>query len=367
MQFGLSESQQMLKDNARKFFAGECPMEEVRRLMETDTAYDASLWTKMAEQGYTGIIFPEEYGGVGLGKVELALLMEEAGRALLPGPLFSTVGLAGAVIESIASPELKKKYLTPICSGDARSTVAFLEANASWNPSDIQMAATNGQLSGEKLFVTDAAVADFVIVVARNGVFAVSAKAAGMKITLMNGMDMTRKLYRVEFHNTPCERIGDASTIEKAFDVATMALVAELVGGMQRTLDITVEYAKMRKQFGKPIGMFQAVQHQCADMYLETESSRSAAYYAAWALEENAPDASVAVSIAKMYASDAGRNVGNRGIQVHGGMGFTWENDVHLYYRRAKSSETAFGDSTFHRERIARLVIDAGEMLAKSA
>ena len=140
-----------------------------------------------------------------------------------------------------------------------------------------------------------------------------------------------------------------------------------MVGGMQRTLDLTVEYAKMRKQFGKPIGMFQAVQHQCADMYLETESSRSAAYYAAWALEENVPEASVAVSIAKVYASDAGRTVGNRGIQVHGGMGFTWENDVHLYYRRAKASETAFGDSTFHRERIARQVIDHETLSAKSA
>ena len=153
----------------------------------------------------------------------------------------------------------------------------------------------------------------------------------------------------------------------KRFDVATDALAAEMVGGMQRVLDIAVEYAKTRKQFGKPIGKFQAVQHQCADMYLETESSRSAAYYAAWALEENAPDARVAVSIAKMYASDAGRNVGNRGIQVHGGMGFTWENDVHLYYRRAKACETMFGDATFHRERIARLVIDAGERLPKSA
>jgi alkylation response protein AidB-like acyl-CoA dehydrogenase len=140
-----------------------------------------------------------------------------------------------------------------------------------------------------------------------------------------------------------------------------------MVGGMQRTLDITVEYAKMRKQFGKPIGMFQAVQHHCADMYLETESSRSAAYYAAWALEENVPEASVAVSIAKVYASDAGRTVGNRGIQVHGGMGFTWENDVHLFYRRAKASETAFGDSTFHRERIAQRVIDHETLSAKSA
>ncbi|MGA8144218.1 MAG: acyl-CoA dehydrogenase family protein [Candidatus Acidiferrales bacterium] len=367
MQFGLSESQEMLKDNARKFFAGECPMEEVRRLMETDTAYDPALWSKMAEQGYTGIIFPEEFGGVGLGKVELALLMEEAGRALLPGPLFSTVALAGAVIDSIASPELKKKYLAPICSGDARSTVAFLESSASWDPAEIQIAAAGGSLTGEKLFVPDAAVADFIVVVARNGVFIVVPNAPGLRIAPMSGMDLTRKLYRMEFQHTPAEKIGDSSALAKAFDVATTALVSEMVGGMQRTLDITVEYAKMRKQFGKPIGMFQAVQHQCADMYLETESSRSAAYYAAWALEENAPDAPVAVSIAKMYASDASRTVGNRGIQVHGGMGFTWENDVHLYYRRAKYSETAFGDATYHRERIARLVIDAGETLAKSA
>src|ERR1700756_3022265 len=178
MQFGLSESQQMLKDNARKFFAGECPMEEVRRLMETETAYDQTLWEKIAEQGYTGIIFPEEYGGVGLGKVELALLMEESGRALLPGPFFSTVALAGAVIDAVASPEHKKKYLAPICAGDARSTVAFLEANSSWNPSEIQIAAANGALTGEKLFVPDAAVANFIVVIARNGIFAVAPKAS---------------------------------------------------------------------------------------------------------------------------------------------------------------------------------------------
>ncbi|MGA7840590.1 MAG: acyl-CoA dehydrogenase, partial [Candidatus Acidiferrales bacterium] len=188
----------------------------------------------------------------------------------------------------------------------------------------------------------------------------------------MTAMDLTRKLYVVEFHNTPAEEIGATTNLERAFDVATAALSAELVGGMQRTLEITVEYAKTRKQFGKPIGTFQAVQHQCADMYLETESSRSAVYYAGWALEENSPDASTAVSIAKMYASDAARTVGNRGIQIHGGMGFTWENDVHLYYRRAKGSETAFGDATFHRERIATKVIDsaaldAGTLSARTA
>jgi alkylation response protein AidB-like acyl-CoA dehydrogenase len=367
MQFGLSESQEILKDSARKFFAGECPITEVRRLMETDTAYDTALWTKLAEQGYTGIIFPEEYGGVGLGKVELILLMEEAGRALLPGPFFSTVALAGTVINALGTSEQKKKYLAPICRGEACSTVAILESGASWNLTDLRLTATDGKLTGEKLFVTDAAVANFFLVVARNGVFLVDAKAPGLTITQMSGMDFTRKLYAVHFHNTPAEKLGETSALSKALGVATVALAAEMVGGMQRTLDITVEYAKTRKQFGKPIGIFQAVQHQCADMYLETESARSAAYYAAWALEENSPDAAAAVSIAKMYASDASRTVGNRGIQIHGGMGFTWENDLHLFYRRAKSSETSFGDATFHRERIAQLVIDAGAVSAHGA
>jgi alkylation response protein AidB-like acyl-CoA dehydrogenase len=367
MQFGLSESQEFLKDSARKFFAGECPSAEMRRLMETDTAYDAALWSKLTDQGYTGIIFPEAYGGVGLGKVELMLLMEEAGRALLPGPFFSTVVLAGSVLDAVASPAHKQKYLPPICRGEARATVAILESNASWNPHDVQLTAANGKLTGEKYFVSDAAVADFIIAVARNGVFVVNAKAPGLKISAMTAMDLTRKLYVVEFNDTPAEEISATTDLARAFDVATAALSAELVGGMQRTLDITVEYAKTRKQFGKPIGTFQAVQHQCADMYLETESSRSAVYYAGWALEENSPDATVAVSIAKMYASDAARTVGNRGIQIHGGMGFTWENDVHLYYRRAKGSETAFGDATFHRERIASAIVDSGIVSAKSA
>jgi alkylation response protein AidB-like acyl-CoA dehydrogenase len=366
MEFGLSESQQLLKENARKFFAGECPMAEVRRIMETDSAHDVSLWAKMAEQGYTGVIFSDEYGGVGLGKVELILLMEEAGRALVPGPLFSSVALAGALIDAVADHGQKKKYLTPICAGKARSTAAIVEATASWNSADIQIASANGKLTGEKLFVPDARVADFFIVVARDGVFALDASAPGISIQRMEAMDRTRKLYSLRFNGAPAERLGNTTDVARALDVATLALAAEMIGGMQRMLDLTVEYAKTRKQFGKPIGMFQAVQHQCADMYLETESARSAAYYAAWALEENAPDAAVAVSIAKMYASDAARTVGNRGIQVHGGMGFTWENDLHLYYRRAKASESALGDSSYHRERIAQLVIDAGAVSLQS-
>ena len=366
MQFGLSESQEFLRDSARKFFAGECPSAEMRRLMETDTAYDAALWSKLTDQGYTGIIFPEAYGGVGLGKVELMLLMEEAGRALLPGPFFSTVILAGSLLEAVGTPAQKKQYLAPICRGEVRAAVAILEAEASWNPADLQLSATNRKLTGTKFFVSDAAVADFILVMTRNGVFVVDRKAPGLHISPMSGMDLTRKLYVVEFANTPAEEIGGDADLTDPFDIATAALCAELVGGMQRTLEITVEYAKTRKQFGKPIGMFQAVQHQCADMYLETESSRSAVYYAGWALEENAPDATTAVSIAKMYASDAARTVGNRGIQIHGGMGFTWENDLHLYYRRAKSSETAFGDATFHRERFASLVVDSIAVLGEA-
>jgi alkylation response protein AidB-like acyl-CoA dehydrogenase len=367
MQFGLSESQEFLKDSARKFFAGECPSAEMRRVMETDTAYDAALWSKLTDQGYTGIIFPEKYGGVGLGKVELMLLMEETGRALLPGPFFSTVVLAGSVLDAVATPAHKTRYLAPICRGEVRATVAILEASANWNLRDLHLSAAHGKLTGKKYFVSDAAVADFILVVARNGVFLVDSKTSGLKIAPMSGMDLSRKLYVVEFDDAPAEQISTISGLTRAFDIATAALAAELVGGMQRTLDITVEYAKTRKQFGKPIGIFQAVQHQCADMYLETESSRSAVYYAGWALEENSPDAATAVSIAKMYASDAARTVGNRGIQIHGGMGFTWENDVHLYYRRAKASEIAFGDATFHRERIASMVIDSAAGSAISA
>lgn len=338
MQFGLNESQQILKNNARKFFAAECPMAEVRRLMETPAAYDPGLWAKMSEQGFLGIIFPEEHGGLGLGKVELSLLMEEMGRALVPGPYFSTLA-AGVIIEACGTDQQKSQYLAPICHGEARAAIALVDG-----------------AKGEKLFVADAEAADFIVIAGDAGVRVVRTGAAGLRIEPMHGMDLTRKIYAVHFGDT--EPLGHADRLETALDIATMALSAELVGGMQRVLDLAVEYAKTRKQFGKPIGQFQAVQHPLADSYLETESARSAAYYAAWTLDDNSPDAAVAVSIAKMYASDAARNVGNRGIQVQGGMGFTWENDAHLYYRRFKASETALGDATYHRERIARLVID---------
>src|SRR5258708_4949783 len=218
MQFGLTESQEFLKNSARKFFAGECPSLEMRRLIQTDTVYDATLWSKLTAQGYTGIVFPEAYGGVGLGKVELMLLMEEAGRALLPGPFFSTVVMAGSVLDAVGTPGHKKKNLEPICKGEGRSTVAILESAASWNPGEVQLSASNGKLTGEKLFVSDAAVADFIVVVARNGVFLVDSKARGLKISPMSGIDLTRKLSVVEFNNTPAEELGSDLSLPRAFD-----------------------------------------------------------------------------------------------------------------------------------------------------
>jgi alkylation response protein AidB-like acyl-CoA dehydrogenase len=359
MNFGLNENQTMLRDSAREFFRGECPPVKVRQLIESGTTDADALWSKLVDQGYTGIIFDEACGGVGLGIVELVLLMEETGRVLLPGPLFSTVALAGAVVDACGSDEQKRRLLPPICRGETRATLAYLEAGASWEPTSLAMSGSSGRLAGEKRFVTDAAAATSIVVVARDGVFVVDAHSAGVRIEPMAGMDHSRPIFTIGFDRTAAEPLAHPAGLARGLAIASTALAAEMVGGMQRTLDITVEYAKTRKQFGKPIGQFQAVQHQCADMYLETESARSAVYYAAWALQERAPDAAIAASIAKLYASDAARTVGNRGIQIHGGMGFTWENDLHLYYRRAKASETMLGDATCHREQLAKLVIDA--------
>jgi alkylation response protein AidB-like acyl-CoA dehydrogenase len=353
MQFGLNESQQILQSNARKFFATECPMTEVRR---ADGRVEGALWAKIADQGYTGIIFPEEYGGLGLGLVEFVLLMEEAGRALVPGPFLTTL-IAGAFIDAGGSSEQKQRLLRPICEGRSRAGYASIEPNTTRDISRLEMQGGD-MLTGRKIFAPDAEGTDFLVVLCANGCYVVPA-GARVRIQPVPHLDITRKMCAVEFDNAPAELLPEAEGVRRAVDLARLALAAETVGGMQRVLDVSVEYAKTRKQFGNPIGKYQAVQHMCADSYLETESARSAVYYAAWALQENTSDAATAVSIAKMYAGDASRNVGNRGIQIHGGMGLTWENDIHLYYRRFKANETSFGDPTFHRERIARLVVDA--------
>ena len=372
MDFDLSKPQKLLKDSARAFLARECKASRVRELMDSDTAQDKQLWQAMAEQGWTGLVIPEEHGGLGLGLVEMAAVAEEMGRACLPGAFLSTY-TAAALIERAGSAAQRAKYLEPIAAGALKTTVALLEEGANWDPNAAKLKATREDgrflVTGRKLFVPDSGVADLLICVARDGdsfaLLPIECGADGLSIKAMPSMDETRKLYEVVFEGVSVAEAdalgadGDAGgALHGALDVATVSLCAEMVGGMQWLLDTTIEYAKTRQQFGRSIGSFQAVQHQCADMLLMTESARSAAYYAAWALTEGDPAASGAVSIAKAYCSDAYREVANRGVQVHGGIGFTWEHDLQLYYKRSKSSETLFGDATFHRERIARLIVD---------
>lgn len=378
MDFDLSKPQKLLKDSARDFLARECKPERVREFMETDTAHDEKLWQSICDQGWTGLVIPEEHRGLGLSLVELAAVAEEMGHACLPGPFLSTL-TAAALVERAGSAEQRAQYLEPIATGELKATVAFLEEGASWEPDEIKLKATrargNLQLSGRKLFVPDAGIADLLICVARDGddlaLLPVMRGAEGLSVKAMPSMDGTRKLHEVTFENVSVAEAdvfgadGDAGgALRGALEVGCVALCAEMVGGMQWVLDTTVEFAKTRQQFGRVIGSFQAVQHQCADMLLMTESARSATYYAAWCLSEADPAASVAVSIAKAYCSDAYREVGNRGIQVHGGLGFTWEHDLQLYYKRSKSSETLFGDATFHRERIARIIVDGNAIVS---
>jgi alkylation response protein AidB-like acyl-CoA dehydrogenase len=371
MDFDLSKPQKLLKASARAFLERECDLRRVRELMESGTAHDERLWRAMAEQGWTGLAVPEEHGGLGLGLVDLAVVGEEMGRACVPGPFVSTV-FAAALVERAGDREQRRRYLDPIASGAMTATVAYLEESASWDADAVALAADRERdgfaITGRKLFVPDAEIAGVVVCVVRDGdglaLLPVERGAEGLTITPAPSMDATRKFYTVDFDRVQVAAAdalgadgGARRALAGAIDVATVTLCAEMVGGMQWILDTTVEYAKTRQQFGRPIGSFQAVQHPCADMVLMTESARSATLHAAWALTEGDEAASRAVSIAKAYCSDAFREVGNRGIQIHGGIGFTWEHDLHLYYRRSKSSETSFGDATHHRERLARLVV----------
>ena len=372
MDFDLTKAQKLLQQSARDFFARECKPERVRDLMATETAYDDGLWRAMADQGWTGLIIPEDFGGLGLSLVDLIAVSEEMGHACLPGPFLSTLW-AAALINLAGAEGQRKQYLEPIAAGDMKATVALLEDGADWNPEAVGLRAEKAgkefRLRGRKEFVTDAEIADLIICVARGNEGLVLAPvemgAKGMKISATPGVDATRKLYSVEFEDVVAPE-ADAlafntrtlDAVESATATAVVALSAEMVGGMRWTLETAVEYAKTRQQFGKAIGVYQAVQHQLADMFLMTEGARSAVYYAAWAVSENDPSAKLAVSIAKAYCSDAAREVGNRGAQAHGGIGFTWEHNLQLYYKRAKASEAMFGDANYHREEIARKVVD---------
>ena len=376
MNFGFNEEQELLRNTARKFFENECGSDTVRRLMETPEGISAELWKKLAEQGWLGLIYPEQYDGTGLGLVDLVVLMEEMGRAVAPGPYFSTVLLGGLAILEAGGEGQKKEWLPRIAAGDKRVALAWMEPSAQLGPAGVTLTAVKrGEtftLSGTKLFVHDAHTADALVVAARTrpgagadgvSLFLLPKGTKGLEVTLLPTMDQTRKLCEVACSDVTVGAdalLGAAGAgwapLSRVLDRATVALCAEMCGGAQKVLDMTVEYAKIRQAFGRPIGSYQGVKHRAADMLVDVENSKSITYYAAWALDEGSPEAPLAVSMAKAYVSDAFRRVSAAGIQLHGGIGFTWEHDLHLYFKRAKGSEFTFGDATHHRERVAQLV-----------
>ena len=369
MKLAFSNEQEELRSSVRRFLVAKSPETEVRRLMETTEGYDPAVWSQMADQlGLQSLIIPEEFGGSGFSYVELVVVLEEMGAALLCAPFFSTVALAAnAVLTS--GDELAKKYHLPgIASGETIGTLAITEDNGRWDLNAIECwAEIRGEgwvLNGHKSFVIDGGVANLIVVAARTSkglsLFGVIGDAEGLTKTPLVTMDQTRKQARLEFSNTPAWLIGTDGGAEaglaKTLDLAAVALAAEQVGGAQHVLDASVEYAKNRVQFGRPIGSFQAIKHKCADMLLEVESAKSAAYYAAWAAAEDSDELPLVASLCKTYCSETYFHAAAENIQIHGGIGFTWEHPAHLYFKRAKSSELFFGDPTYHRELLAQRI-----------
>ena len=369
MNFAFSEEQEELRRTVRSFLEQKSPESEVRRLMETTEGYDPSVWKQMGEQlGLQGLAIPEDFGGSGYTYVELGVVLEEMGRALLCAPYFSTVVLAANALLHCADDAAKKEYLPGIASGETIATLAFTEESGRWDAEGIQLQASGSgdswTLDGTKMFVLDGHVADLLLVAARTGsgisLFAVNGDASGLTRTPLSTMDQTRKQARVEFSGTPARLIGAEGSgwdvMSRVLDLAAVGLAAEQVGGAQKCLEMSVEYAKVRVQFGRPIGSFQAIKHKCADMLLEVESAKSAAYYAMWAASELNDELPVVASLAKAYCSDAYFHAAAENIQIHGGIGFTWEHPAHLYFKRAKSSELLLGDPTYHRELLAQRI-----------
>ncbi len=370
MQFIFTSEQLQFREMVQRFLKEKSPSSEVRRLMETETGFDEKIWKQLSEElGLQSLPIPERYGGAGFGSVELGIVMEEMGRSLLCAPYFSTTVLAASAILNAGSEEQKQTLLPGIAEGSVRATLAMTEVNGIWGASGIQLVAEvkDGSivLSGEKSFVVDGHTANLLIVVARmkgttgsEGItfFTVKEEAAGLEKTLLKSMDTTRKLARLKFVDVEAQLLGVEAGGYEAFlntqDRAVIALANEMVGGAQYLLDSAIAYSKIRMQFGRVIGSFQAIKHKCADMLLELELAKSAAYYAAAALEEEGTNIPALASMAKSAAGDAYMHIAAETIQIHGGIGFTWDQDTHLWFKRAKSSEVYLGGPAYHRERL---------------
>jgi len=366
MILGVTAEQEELRASVRRFLSARVPITAVRELMETTDGMDAGVWRQAGEQlGLQGIAIPEEYCGAGFSFAEQAIVLEELGAALYGGPYLASAVLAATALLASPDEDARKRYLPGIASGETIATLAFTEEDGSWEPDAIRLAATSSadgwRLDGRKSFVLDGHTAHLILVVARSAgglsLFAVPADASGLATTALPTLDQTRKLARLDFTAVPATLLGPAgdgaAVLGRVLDVAAIAQAAEQLGGAQRALDMAVDYAKIRYQFGRPIGSFQAIKHRCADLLMEVESLRSAVQYAAAAVAEGSPEVPVVAALVKAYASDVFFHVTAENIQIHGGIGFTWEHDAHLYFKRAKASELFLGDASYHREHLA--------------
>jgi acyl-CoA dehydrogenase len=359
MNFEFSDELLQLRDQARRFLADRCPPAVPRRILDTQEPYAADLWRAMAEMGWPGAAVPEEYGGVGLGRLAVCVLAEEIGRAVAPVPFSSSVYLATEAIMLFGSEQQKRTWLPKLASGESIGTFALAERPGPADPLKLTAAITGGRLTGTKLAVPDGDIADFAIVAANGGAWLhlVDLQASGVTRETVVTFDPTRSHARIDFAAAPADPLPGSSspgTVRTLLDYAAVPMAFEQVGGAQAALDMANAYAKERFAFGRPIGSFQGIKHKLADMYIQVELARSNAYYGAWAVHTGAAELPIAASVARIAACEAGWFVTKENIQTHGGMGFTWQMDCHLYYRRAKLLSMALGGSREWKLRLMR-------------
>jgi alkylation response protein AidB-like acyl-CoA dehydrogenase len=360
MNFDFSDEQKQLRDEARKFLAQKSPPKAVRVVLDGKAPYDSELWKGLAEMGFLGVAIPEAFGGTGAGHLELCVIAEEMGRALAPVPFSSTVYLAAEALLLAGTDAQKQKWLPTIAQGEAIGTLALFEGKGNPSPQAIKLTASGGMLNGVKKPVPDAAIADFAIVAARTGssgretdisLFLVDMKGEGVEAKNRTNVDPTRGQAEVTFKNCTAEPLGRAdegwSILMQVLDHAAVLMAFEQVGGADRALEMGRDYALDRIAFGRPIGSFQAVKHMLADMYVAATLARSNCYYGAWALSTNAAELPEAAAAARISATQAFQHCSKNNIQVHGGMGFTWEFDCHMYYRRSAALALGLGSLSY--------------------
>ena len=364
MDFGFSEEQEFLRSTAREWFTNESPMSRVRDLMETDVGFDVSQYQSLAELGWQSMAIPEEYGGAGFSFLELAVLLEEMGRSLFPGPFFSSVVLGANALLLAGSEGQKQAVLSGIASGEATVAVAVSDDGGLWTRGNIRATATESDngwvLTGVKEFVLNAHSADKLVIAAMVGdevrLFLIDSGDAA--IERVTSLDETRpmstvRLAAIEVSESAFLPLGTEATVTKLGQIASVANALDQIGGAAATLEAAVQYAKDRKQFGRPIGSFQAIKHKCATMLQKVESAKAAAYYGAWCVAEDNDELAEVAAIAKSYCSEAYFHCASENIQITGGIGFTWEHDAHLYFKRATSSGLLFGSPAEHRQLLA--------------